>query len=204
VYILGRRSDTLNAAAESLDKSKTTVVPIVCDVTNPFTVNTAVAQIEKEIGYIDVLINNAGVSGPDHTGLYAAKSIEEVQEIMLSDWPGWTSTFAINTSAVVGVSASFLGLLDKGNQRRGWVSGKLQAGGEPRERKKVDGVDEKDVRTSQIITVSSIAAYNRFITAGLTYAASKAGATALGKALTTTLGPWGIRSNIIAPGSKFP
>jgi NAD(P)-dependent dehydrogenase (short-subunit alcohol dehydrogenase family) len=203
VYILGRRSETLNRAAESLDQSKSTVVPIVCDVTNPFTLKTAVEQIEKEVGYIDVLINNAGISGPDHTGLYGAKSIEELQEIMLSDWPGWASTFAINTAAVVGVSASFLSLLDKGNQRRGWASGKLQAGGEPRQRKTGENVDEKDLRTSQIISVSSIASFNRVVTAGLAYNSSKAGATALGKTLATLLGPWGIRSNVIAPGSKL-
>jgi NAD(P)-dependent dehydrogenase (short-subunit alcohol dehydrogenase family) len=203
IYILGRRSDTLNSAAESLDKAKETVVPIVCDVTNPFTLKTAVAQIEKEVGYIDVLINNAGVSGPDHTGVHGAKSIAELQEILLSDWPGWASTMAINTSAVIGVSATFLALLDEGNTRRGWVPGKLTVAGEPRERKSGEGVDEKDLRTSQIITVTSIAAFNRYITAGFAYGASKAGATALGKAMATMLGPWGIRSNIIAPGSEF-
>lgn len=171
--------------------------------TDNASLKTVVTQIEKEVGYIDVLINNAGVSGPNHTAIHTAKSISELQEIMLSDWSGWEKTFAINTSAVVGVSASFLALLDAGNKRRGWELGKLTRGGEPRKRLQLEGIDASDLRTSQIITVSSIAAYNRFITAGFAYGGSKAGATAIGKALGNMLDPWGIRSNVIAPGSKF-
>lgn len=177
-------------------------MPIVCDVTNPFTVTAAVQQIEKDIGYVDVLVNNAGVSGPDHRGIYAAKSIHDLQEVMLSDWPGWASTFAINTSSVVLVSGQFLHLLDKANERRGWASGKLEPGGAARPRTQAEGVDATDVRSSQIITVASIAAFNRYVTAGLSYGSSKAAAVTLGKTLSSVLGPWGIRSNIICPGSK--
>jgi NAD(P)-dependent dehydrogenase (short-subunit alcohol dehydrogenase family) len=36
----------------------------------------------------------------------------------------------------------------------------------------------------------------------LAYAGSKAAAVSIGKSLATFLAPWGIRSNIIAPGSK--
>ncbi|KAF2436087.1 NAD(P)-binding protein [Tothia fuscella] len=200
VYILGRRAETLHSAAESLDKTKTAVVPLICDVTDPFNVKAVVETIEKDVGYIDVLINNAGISGPNHTKAHTAETLQELQEILLSNWSGWGNTFAINTSAVVGVSAAFLHLLDKGNGRRGWGIGKLSVGGEPRKRKEVEGVESSDLRTSQIITVSSIASFNRYVTAGLAYAGSKAGATALGKALSTMLGPWGIRSNVIAPG----
>lgn len=203
VYILGRRVETLNTAVKSIGAAEGVVVPVICDVSNPFTVNTAVEQIQNETGYVDVLINNAGISGPDHTGVNSASSISELQDIMLSNWPGWATTFAINTTAVVGVSASFLPLLDAANARRGWVTGKLEPGGEPRARKEVEGIDKSDMRTSQIITVASIAAFNRFVTAGLTYGASKAGAVQLAKILASLLGPWGIRSNIIAPGSEL-
>jgi NAD(P)-dependent dehydrogenase (short-subunit alcohol dehydrogenase family) len=203
VYILGRRVETLKSAVESIGAAEGIVVPIICDVSNPFTINTAVDRIQTEMGYVDVLINNAGVSGPDHRAVYSANSISELQDIMLSNWPGWATTFAINTTAVVGVSASFLPLLDAANARRGWMTGKLQAGGEPRAKKEVEGIDNSDLRTSQIITIASIAAFNRFVTAGLTYNASKAGAVALGKTLASLLGPWGIRSNVIAPGSEF-
>ncbi|KIW02985.1 hypothetical protein, variant [Verruconis gallopava] len=198
VYILGRRKDVLVKAVETIGTDN--VVPIVCDVTNPFTVTSAVQQIEKEVGYLDVLVNNAGVSGPDNRPMYSANSIHELQESMLAQWPGWANTLSINTSSVVLVSGQFLHLLDAGNAKRGWESGKLEFGGRPRSRKDVEGIDKDDLRTSQIITVASIAAYNRYITAGLAYGASKAGAVSIGKALTSILGPWGIRSNVICPG----
>lgn len=203
VYILGRRIETLNEAVKSIGAAEGIVVPIICDVSNPFTVNTAVEQIQNETGYVDVLINNAGVSGPDHRAVNTASSIAELQDIMLSSWPGWATTFAINTTSIVGVSASFLPLLDAANARQGWVTGKLEPDGEPRVKKEVEGVDKSDMRTSQIITIASIAAFNRFITAGFTYGASKAGAVHLAKILATLLGPWGIRSNVVAPGSEF-
>lgn len=164
---------------------------------------TAVQQIEKDVDYVDVLINNAGIGGPDHKAMYNVDSIGALQEIMLKDWPGWASTFAINTHSVVLVSGQFLHLLDKANERRGWTSGKLEAGGAVRARKNVEGVDSSDVRLSQIITVASIAAFNRFVTHGLSYGSSKAAATYLGKTLSSVLGPWGIRSNVICPGGEL-
>lgn len=202
VYILGRRIGTLNDAVKSIAASEGVVVPITCDISNPSSINTAVEQIQNEIGYVDVLINNAGITGPNNRGVNTAKSISELQENMLSDWPSVASTFAINTSSVVGVSASFLPLLDAANARRGWVTGKMEPGG-VRVKNEVEGMDSSDKRTSQIITVASIAAFDRVVASGLPYIASKVGAVQLAKVLATLLGPWGLRSNVIAPGSEF-
>jgi NAD(P)-dependent dehydrogenase (short-subunit alcohol dehydrogenase family) len=209
VYILGRRFEVLTSAAESLDQANQIVIPIQCDVSDPASIASAVKLIEKEVGYIDVLINNAGISGPDHRAVHTATSIADIQKTMLSDWSGWGKTFDINASSVIGVSAAFLHLLDHGNARRGFETGKMSFGGRPRQRKiaegveGIEGVDRDDVRSSQIITIASVAAYNRFVTAGLAYSASKAGAAALGKALANLLAPWGIRSNVICPGSEL-
>lgn len=122
---------------------------------------------------------------------------------MLKDYDQWDSVHAVNASAVVGVAAAFLHLLDAGNVRRGWASGKLQPEDGARQRTSVEDVEADDTRTSQIITTSSIAGFNRFITAGLPYASSKAGATHLGKVLAHFLAPWGIRSNVICPGGEY-
>lgn len=177
-----------------------------CDITSHSSVSAAVAKIETEIGYIDVLINNAGVQGPDHKPARDAETIEDLQAILLTDPEGWQSTFAANSSAVVGVSAAFLKLLDAGNIRRGWEGGKIPLG---RSRRRdttgftEDGIQVNDERSSQIITVGSISGLNRFITAGLAYGASKAAAIHLSKMLTYLLAPWGIRSNVINPGGKL-
>ncbi|KAG9809092.1 hypothetical protein KCU68_g21387, partial [Aureobasidium melanogenum] len=62
VYLLGRRVKNLEDAAKAIDPN--IVKPIQCDVTDPSSVDATVKQIEKESSHIDVLINNAGVTGP--------------------------------------------------------------------------------------------------------------------------------------------
>ncbi|THY38858.1 NAD(P)-binding protein [Aureobasidium pullulans] len=195
VYLLGRRVKNLEDAAKSIKPD--IIVPIQCDVTDQSSIDAAVKQIEKQSSHIDVLINNAGVLGPDHKGISDAQSIQELQEIMKRDWSGWDTSFQTNTSAIVSVSAAFLHLLDAGNKKRGWATGRREV------QERVEGGDSSDPRSSQIITVASIASFNRFVTAGLAYSATKAGAAMLGKALATLLAPFNIRSNIIAPG-RFP
>lgn len=118
---------------------------------------------------------------------------------MLRDLEGWDTAWRTNTVAVVAVSGAFLLLLDEGNKRRGWVQGKREV----QQRAEGAEYDKSDERTSQIITTASIAAFNRQITAGMAYMASKAGAAMLGKSMAQFLAPWGIRSNVIAPG-RFP
>ncbi|KAJ9648804.1 hypothetical protein H2201_005066 [Coniosporium apollinis] len=205
VYLLGRRLPVLTSAAQSLSTSQTTVVPLECDVTSPSSLAAAAAHIQRETGYLDVLINNAGTLGPLQRDIYSAQSVEELQKAMLlgTEDGGWADTFAVNTTAVVGASAAFLGLLDAGNVRRGWEGGKVGLR-ETRKRRREEGikagVEEGDERSSQIVTVASISGFNRHVTAGLAYTASKAGAVMLGKTLATLLAPWGIRSNVIAPG----
>ena len=108
--------------AKSIDPS--IVIPVQCDVTKPESNKAAAEQVEKDAGYIDVLINNAGIIGPDHKAAHNAQTIEELQQIFLKDWDKWDTTWQTNTAAVLGVSAAFLKLLDEGNRRRGWVVGK--------------------------------------------------------------------------------
>lgn len=171
-----------------------------CDVTNPSSIADAVKTIEKETSHVDVLINNAGITGPDHTKIQSMATIQELQACMLKDWDQWNTTYETNTASVVAVSAAFLHLLDSGNNRRGWISGRREM---QKREENYSGEYKDDQRTSQIITVSSISGFNRHITASLPYTATKAAATMLGKSLATLLAPFGIRSNVIAPG-RFP
>jgi NAD(P)-dependent dehydrogenase (short-subunit alcohol dehydrogenase family) len=55
---------------------------------------------------------------------------------------------------------------------------------------------------SQVICVSSAGAFNRVPMAGYAYSASKAAVVHMMKQLATSLAPYGIRSNVIAPGCK--
>jgi NAD(P)-dependent dehydrogenase (short-subunit alcohol dehydrogenase family) len=159
-----------------------------------------------------VLVNNAGIGGPDDRGVHTAGgsgsktgsgSVADVQAVLLRGWDGWADTFAINASAVMLVAACFLPLLEAANVRRGWEAGRVaREEGAARKRSVVEAVDADDSRLAQIITVASIAAFSRHVTASFAYSASKAAAVHLGKSLAYTLAPWGIRSNIICPGRK--
>ena len=203
IYILGRRLSALEAATRTIGPA---AIPVECDVTKTSSVSAVVAKVEKEVGYVDVLINNAGVSGPDDMAAGPPETIEELQNILLANQEGWASTFAINTTAIGEVSVAFLKLLDAGNRRRGWEGGKIPDN--RARRRETEGLAERgialdDQRSSQIITVASISGLNRRIASGLAYGASKAGAIHLSKMLAHLLVPWGIRSNVINPGGKF-
>jgi THO complex subunit 3 len=164
-----------------------------------------VATIEAKDGYVDVLINNAGMIGPNQRDLYEQNTIESLRDTMLRDWDGWAPTMATNASSVIAVSAAFLPLLDAANRRRGWEGGKVTGTNRARKRDKPEEgvvVDEDDQRLAQIITIASISAFMRKVSAGLAYNASKAAAVHLAKILATTLAEWGIRSNVVAPGRK--
>ncbi|OJD30532.1 nad-binding protein [Diplodia corticola] len=217
IYLLGRRADVLSTAAATLNAkvSSSTDNPIVIalptDVTSRASVAAAAARIERDVGHLDVLINNAGKTGPPNKAALEAASVAELQDVLLTGFADgndggdgeWLDTLRVNTASVALVSAAFLHLLDAGNARRGWEAGRVE-GGRTRGRGKVEAgggeVDGGDLRLSQIVTVASIAGFNRQVTAGVAYSASKAAAVHVGKMLATLLAPWGVRSNVIAPG----
>lgn len=212
IYLLGRRLAVLQDAIKTLQSSPSgpkssaeTLAAIACDVTDRSSVSAAVYQITEEIGYVDVLINNAGVIGPPNTSaIYGAESINQLRDAMLYGFNDWEKTFQINTKAVVGVSAAFLPLLETANARRGWMKGKVTGNGNPRKQDMIAldkiGASADDDRLAHIITTASVASFMRYCTAGLAYNASKAGAAHLAKMMSTILSPWGIRSNVICPG----
>lgn len=212
IYLLARRESVLNDAIKTLATSSAApsnasevLAAVPCDVTDQSSVSAAVAQIQRETGHVDVLVNNAGVIGPKNgQAIYKATSIEEMRDALLMGFSQWEPTMAINTQAVIGVSAAFLPLLEAANTRRGWAPGKVTAEGEARKQDGAAlaaiGADSRDDRMAQIITVASVASFMRFCTAGLAYNASKSAAAHLSKMMGSFLAPWGIRSNVVAPG----
>jgi NAD(P)-dependent dehydrogenase (short-subunit alcohol dehydrogenase family) len=100
-----------------------------------------------------------------------------------------------NTVANLIVSFAFIELLDQGNKVREAEAAK----------KPVSNTATSKMRnwvSSQIVTTSSIGGFGRDHAAFI-YNASKAATTHMMKQMSTYLVPWGIRSNIIAPGCKF-
>jgi NAD(P)-dependent dehydrogenase (short-subunit alcohol dehydrogenase family) len=167
VYIGGRRLEVLEAAAASLGP---TVVPIKCDVTSKDSLQAAVDFIKQDTGYLNVLVCNSGVGGPQTIPLKPETTVEEWAD---SNWDisfeDYTNTFAVNVSAVWFSAVAFVKLLDAGNKK-----GNLE-------------------QSSQIIVTSSISGFNKAAPGGWAYGQSKAAATHVAKMLSAALPQWNIR-----------
>ncbi|GJC81233.1 short-chain dehydrogenase/reductase SAT3 [Colletotrichum liriopes] len=161
VYILGRRKEVLQEAASSVGPN---VVPLVCDVTDKSSLKEATATIEKEAGFINLLVCNAGVGGPQVKApspeMTAAEWAEQHLEHDTSDY---TRVFDVNVTSVWYTAMAFVKLLDLGNKK-----GNLS-------------------QTSQVVSTSSIAAFNKNAPGGWAYGQSKAAATLLVKQLSSNL-----------------
>jgi len=155
------------------------IIPLVGDVTSKDDLKNIASHIGKEVGYVNVLIANSGVSGPQVSSINPETSLKDFQATLWDQkFENYTNTFAVNGSAVFFTVVAFLGLLDAGNAN--------------------GNVEQK----SQVIATSSIAGFNRNVPGGYAYGQSKAATTSLMKQLATNLVPYGIRSNVIAPGRK--
>ena len=178
VYIVGRRREVLEKAAASVETKN--IIPLVGDVTSKESLASVVSNITSEVGYINVLVANSGMLGPQASSkLTASSTIADFQKAWGdASIDEWDKTFQLNVSAVWFTIVAFLGLLDEGN-KKGNV-----------------------VQKSQVIATSSIGGFNRTVPGGYAYGQSKAATTHLIKQLATNLVPFGIRSNAIAPGCK--
>ncbi|KAJ5569236.1 short chain dehydrogenase reductase [Penicillium hetheringtonii] len=178
VYILGRRKNILEQAAENIGTQNITSVQ--CDVTDQDALKSAVAFIEKDAGYINLLVANSGIPGPSGSvpvGSGIAQLQDTLYNIPMSEF---TNTFHVNCTAVFYTTIAFLALLDAGNKDKTYQSGR-----------------------SQVIATSSIGSFNRKVTAGFAYGVSKAATTMMMKVLATYLVPYRIRANVLCPG-LFP
>lgn len=141
IYIVGRRKDKLDATAAEFPN----VVPIVGDVTLKTDLQRIAAQVKAETGYINVLICNSGMLGPNVPvqpggDVSAAEYGEAALGISMDEF---NATLNVNVTAVLFSAYAFIGLLDEGNQRGGFG------------------------QKSQVLVTASIAAYNKLPASGI-------------------------------------
>ncbi|KAF2101802.1 short-chain dehydrogenase [Rhizodiscina lignyota] len=174
VYILGRRLEVLKTAAQE----HPSLTPIQCDATSKEALQAAVDQITVEVGYVNLLISNAG-------------SITELRKSLFTDFAmeGMNETLQLNVTAPFFTMTAFLELLDAGNKNalKGGFGKPIQQGSH------VPAIQ------SQCIFTSSIAAFSRHWTSTAPYVASKAANMQVVKYASTQLARFGIRVNAIAP-----
>jgi NAD(P)-dependent dehydrogenase (short-subunit alcohol dehydrogenase family) len=175
------------------------VVPRQCSVTSPEDLQKTVDAIEQADGYINLLINNAGIATPNLEGHAARPNAKWDVKKMRDFWfnktfKDYAAVFETNTTAVLQTTFAFMELLDKGNKVRAEKEkAKAKAGG---------ARGPPSYVRSQVVAMSSVGGFGRDNSAFI-YGASKAGTTHMMKNLATYLVPWKIRVNIVAPGCKW-
>ena len=98
--ILARRRDRLEALADKLrTEYKIRVLPIQCDVTDTDNINAAAAQVEKEFGRCDILLNCAGSS-------------KDKGVLTMTD-DEWDFTIATDETSVFKMTRAFANLMQK-------------------------------------------------------------------------------------------
>ncbi|KAJ7681525.1 hypothetical protein B0H17DRAFT_942899 [Mycena rosella] len=180
VYIIGRRLGALEKTAQEINKHDK-IIPLEGDVTNRDSLLALVETIKNRHGYIDLLVNNAGKIF-HFASLWDTGSPE-----------GFAESFATNVTSVYYTTVAFLDLLHQGNVRKQDKFSFL-----------AHGLSRPPLYSSQVLSVSSSGGFRLDAKIfSLSYTLAKAACTHLGKLLANLLGPWGIRSNVLAPG-VFP
>ncbi len=104
---LGCRDQARGAkAAEELKADGIQALPLILDVTDASTISAAVAQVEREQGKLDVLVNNAGIA-LDWGAKPSTTSIENLRLV-----------FETNFFGVIAMMQAFLPLLHKAPEAR--------------------------------------------------------------------------------------
>ena len=177
---------------------------------------TVVETVKARHGYIDLLINNAGIArnllphplpSPFHDSQIVRPPSPPASPLRTSSTPSikafqnvlwdtgspedFAESFATNVTAVYYTTVAFLDLLHQGNIRRRRLDFPMNQVSPSR----------PPHHTSQVLSISSSGSFRldpRILS--LSYTLAKSACTHLGKLLANLLAPWGIRSNVLAPG----
>ncbi|KAK0487158.1 hypothetical protein IW261DRAFT_1328613, partial [Armillaria novae-zelandiae] len=159
------------------------LIPLAGDVTDRESLISMVEVVKARHGYVDLLVNNAGI----------AKNLYSHPLPSPSGSPDdFAAVFATNTTAVYYTTVAFLDLLHQGNLRQQAADFGPFSHCQP------------PYHSSQVISISSSGSFRidpKILS--MSYTLSKSACTHLGKVMANLLAPWGIRSNVLAPG-VFP
>ncbi|TKA30046.1 hypothetical protein B0A50_02765 [Salinomyces thailandicus] len=185
VYVTGRRAEKLKDAEMTDSASGGSITGIQMDVTDKGSIRAAVKQISEKEKCVNLLVNNAGVSGinygPEGT---PQGSAAEISEKMLNNetFDDWAWMYKVNVTSYYFTSSAFLPLLVAARDQAGYP----EAG--------------------NILNVSSLSGITKESQNGqFAYNSSKAACISLTEQLATDLKRPGleIRVNTLAPG-YFP
>ncbi|KAL3489929.1 hypothetical protein BJX62DRAFT_238571 [Aspergillus germanicus] len=131
VYITGRRKEVIENSAKvhgsekALGSSGGSIVPLVMDVTSKESISAIVEHITKEDGYLNVLVNNAGIGG-DRAHAQASSGADVYSPAMLAQGiDDWQQVYLSNTTQVYYTSAAFVPLLAKSKDSPAATAGNI-------------------------------------------------------------------------------
>lgn len=187
VFVMGRREDALKETASLAVNG--TIKPVAADISSKESLEKAYMLIAAQTTHVDLVVANSGLMGPRSQppprkadGSYP--SIAEMREALWSvTMADFTRVFDVNVTGTFYTVVALLPLLEHANKRRPVTDSKALSPPRP-----------------QVVITSSIAGFNRQVPYSYSYSTSKAAVTHLIKMLSTTLAPYQIRVNGIAPG----
>ncbi|KAI5887559.1 NAD(P)-binding protein [Schizophyllum commune H4-8] len=182
VYIGGRRKAVVEKSAQEF-RGRGKLIPLLLDVTDKSSIIAAKDLIASTDSYLDVLVNNAGHSGPFSTWMsddddprnHAAEAFGV--GLFAEPQDEWMAHFKLNAYSSFFMTSAFVGLLEKGSERHGaW--------------------------TASAITITSMCGSSKLAQSHYAYNAGKAAATHIARMFATELARRSIpvRVNSLAPG----
>jgi NAD(P)-dependent dehydrogenase (short-subunit alcohol dehydrogenase family) len=170
----------------TLSKKNRSLIPVVCDVSSKESLQTAVTEIGKQTGFINLLIANSGYLGTV-SGLAPRPADQTLDQLQEELWTTYTTTDATkllstNIAGSFFTFVAFLSLLGAGNTD----AASIGRGG---------------LFQSQFIATTSTGGLWRSEGPSYIYNASKAALNHLTKTLSSDYAKWSIRSNAIVPGT---
>ncbi|RYP26423.1 hypothetical protein DL767_008047 [Monosporascus sp. MG133] len=184
VYITGRRVEALENAAKTHQPSSGggQIIPLgPCDVTKKEDLEKLVAEVSEKEKCINLLICNAGVSGPK-----AEPDSGDAEDLKTNLWDNesvdeWDDTFRGDVTSVYFTTVAFLPLLQAAVRPKG----------------------DQEPFAASVITISSMSGLMRHAQGHFSYNAAKGATVHLTKLMSSEFQKAGIRVNSIAPG-YFP
>ncbi|BFZ58609.1 hypothetical protein PYCC9005_005673 [Savitreella phatthalungensis] len=192
VYIASRDKARLEKSASThMEGARGELIPLELDVTDKSSILKAVEEIKNKERYLDVLVNNAGVTsteqGPQSANVSGGSegkpekddSAEVVSQKSIDkfSFDQWTDIYRTNVVSIYATTMAFLPLLEASSKRtHGW--------------------------SSTVINITSISGLTKDNQGHFGYNSSKAAAIHLTKLLSADLGERKIpiRVNNLAPG----
>ena len=193
VYILGPNVAENNLALARSPVPGKPFRALVCDITSKDSLAAAVKVITRHIGFINILVANAGVPGPQTGAKAHGKTLTPTEYFELfweTPMPDFNKPFDVNVTGTFYTILAFLPLLEEGEK---YLSNEYPYG--------IDAPSKGATKSHILFTTSTSGLSRNLLAFAPSYALSKAALIHLTKNLSTyaaTAG-WNIRVNALCP-----